>query len=77
AAVVAAAAAAGWWLGGAWHVEGLAAAAVQCAAVALGAVLVLAAVTLLVDRSVVARLRRPGTGLAVPESAEEGTVGGR
>lgn len=77
AAGAAAAAAAGWWLGGAWHVGGLADAAVQCAAVALGAVVVLAAVTLLVDRSVVARLRRPGTGLAVPESAEEGTVGGR
>ncbi|MEO7753313.1 MAG: lipid II flippase MurJ [Terracoccus sp.] len=53
----AAAAAGGWWVGGRWTPSGLASAAVECAVVGLGAVVVLAGVTLLGDRSVLARVR--------------------
>ncbi len=51
------AAAAGWWTGGRWVPSGLGAAALECAVVGLGAVVVLGAVTLAGDRSVLARIR--------------------
>ncbi|WP_256795087.1 murein biosynthesis integral membrane protein MurJ [Terrabacter sp. Ter38] len=49
----------GWWLGGLWTADGLLVAAAQGVAVALAATVTLVVVVLLVDRSVVARLRRP------------------
>ena len=60
----AAAALLGWWLGGLWTAEGLLAAAVQAVAVAVTATATLTLVVLLVDRSVVARLRRQTPGAA-------------
>ena len=54
----AAAAVLGWWLGGLWTPDALLAAAVQAVAVALAATAALVVVVLLVDRSVLTRLRR-------------------
>ena len=51
----------GWWLGGRWTADGLLVAAAQGVAVALAATVTLVVVVLLVDRSVVARLRRPSS----------------
>jgi len=66
----------GWWLGGLWTADGLLVAAAQGVAVALAATVTLVVVVLLVDRSVVARLRRPSptaatspTPMTAPSSA--------
>jgi putative peptidoglycan lipid II flippase len=62
----AAAAVLGWWLGGLWTPDGLLVAAVQAVAVALAATAALVLVVLLVDRSVLTRLRprRPASSTA-------------